>query len=69
MIWYSGLFVQSHATCVLAKIMGLILEHSELEESYVSPMIGDDHCFLGSGLPTLLYFHIINAPALVILFS
>ena len=61
--WYA---IFSWGLPLIMTFVTLILQHSELGESYVSPNIGDDHCFLGSGLPTLLYFHIINAPALVI---
>ena len=64
--WYA---IFSWGLPLIMTIVTLILEHSKLGESYVAPNIGVDHCFLGSGLPTLLYFHIINAPALVILFS
>ena len=63
--WYA---VFSWGLPLIMTIVTLILQHSELGESYVSPNIGDLACFWGDGLPTLLYFHIINAPALVILF-
>ena len=50
----------------------LILQHGKklLGDSYVKPNIGadDGHCFLGTEMSTLLYFHIINFPALVTLF-
>ena len=66
--WYA---IFSWGLPLIMTIVTLILQHSKLGESYVSPNIGVDngHCFLGSGLPTLVYFHIVNAPALVILFS
>ena len=63
--WYA---IFSWGLPLIMTIVTLILQHSKLGKSYVSPNIGDYHCFLGDGLPTLLYFHIINAPALVILF-
>ena len=62
--WYA---IFSWGLPLIMTIVTLILQHSELGEPYVLPKIGVDHCFLGAGLPTLLYFHIINAPALVIL--
>ena len=62
--WYA---IFSWGLPLIMTIVTLILQHSKLGESYVLPKIGDDHCFLGSGLPTLVYFHIINAPALVML--
>ena len=61
--WYA---IFSWGLPLIMTIVTLILQHSKLGKSYVSPNIGANQCFLGDGLPTLLYFHIINAPALVI---
>ena len=61
--WYA---IFSWGLPLIMTIVTLILQHSKLGKSYVSPNIGANQCFLGDGLPTLLYFHIINAPALVV---
>ena len=49
-------------------IVTLILQHGKkmFGENYIRPNIGDSQCFLGTKMSTLLYFHIINGPALVI---
>ena len=63
--WYA---IFSWGLPLIMTIVTLIIQHAGLDkEKYVLPEIGDTHCFLGNNLPTLLYFHIINAPALVII--
>lgn len=64
--WYA---IFSWGLPLIMTIVTLILQHSRkfLGEGYVQPEIGIESCFLGSDLSKLLYFHIINAPALVIL--
>ena len=63
--WYA---IFSWGLAFIMTIITLVLHHAGLDkEKYVLPEIGVTHCFLGEDLPTLLYFHIINAPALVII--
>ena len=65
---YKWFAIFSWGLPLVMTIVTLILQHTGFDtEKYVSPNIGVEHCFLGKNLPTLLYFHIINAPALVII--
>ena len=67
--WYA-LF--SWGLPLIMTIVTLVLQHGRkiFGENYIKPDIGESgreelSCFLGTKMSTLLYFHIINGPALV----
>ena len=63
--WYS---MFSLGLPLIMTIITLCLQQSSdfLGEDFIKPGIGNGSCFFNESLPTFLYFHIINASAMVI---